>query len=859
MALSVMMQHYFSVKEKYKGCIIFYRLGDFYEMFFDDAIKASSLLDLTLTGRDCGLEERAPMCGIPFHAADVYISKLVELGEKVAICEQLTEPNGKDLVERDVIRVVTAGTVTNNELIDEHKNNFLCSVFLEKNTCALSWVDITTGELYTKEIKGENLYEKISDALVKIAPAEIISNKEGYEVFSISPLIEHGVLVKFSLFTESEYNINSAIDALKEQFGTTNLQVFNIKENDIVIRPTGALISYLKLTQKHSLINIKKVIVKSDEKVLMLDYNTVRNLEITKTLHDGKRYGSLLWLLDKTKTSMGARKLSEWLLYPLNNVNDINERLDGVKAFFDNTLVRTSISELFSTIKDIGRISGKIANGNLMPRDCVALSNSLEVLPNVKFNLLGLTSKLVTKLSNEIKDFSDVVSLLKSAINDTDTPANLKEGGYIKNGFDKDLDELRSINKNSKAIIAEIENREREKTGIKNLRISYNHVFGYYIEVTNSFKNLVPYEYKRKQTLANCERYISDELKEVEEKILSSEEKSLKLENEIYNKIRKFLESKIEDFIECSNAISSLDALISLATVAKENNYVYPIITENSDTLELIASRHPVVEKLSKQRFISNDCLLDNSENRTIIITGPNMAGKSTYMRQIAIITLMAHIGSFVPCESAKIPLVDRIFTRIGASDNLISDQSTFMVEMTETANILANATKNSLIVLDEIGRGTSTFDGLSIAWAVVEYINNTIKAKTLFATHYHELTELEGKIEGIKNYKVTVKEISGGIVFLRKIMRGGANRSFGIEVASLSGITKDVTNRAKEILKSLENNDITFNINNEDETVKRPSRIEKTIKELDINKMTPIDAFNTLTELINMVKEENE
>ncbi|MBQ0099522.1 MAG: DNA mismatch repair protein MutS, partial [Firmicutes bacterium] len=539
--------------------------------------------------------------------------------------------NCKDLFERDVLTLVNPGTVIKNEIISQHKNNFLFSVYLNKNDCSISWVDITTGELFSKKIVGENIYEKISDDLVKISPAEIISNKEAFDVFSISPLIEHGVLVKFSPFTESEYNVKTATTTLKEQFGISNLQVFNINDEDIVINSLGSLISYLKLTQKHALLNIKKVIVKSDEKVLMIDYNTVRNLEITKTIHDGKRYGSLLWLLDKTKTSMGARKLSEWLLYPLNNVNDINERLDGVKAFFDNTLIRTSLIEMLSAIKDIGRISGKIANGNLMPRDCIVLSNSLEILPNVKFNLLGLESNLIKKISNEIKDFTDVVSLLKSSINDNDTPNSLKDGGYIKDGFDKDLDELRSINKNSKSIIAKIESREREKTGIKNLKIAYNHVFGYYIEITNSFKSYVPYDYKRKQTLANCERYICDELKEVEEKILSSEEKSLKLENEIFNKIKRFLKTKIEDFIECSNAISSLDALISLATVAKENNYVYPTVTENEDTIELIGSRHPVVEKLSKQRFISNDCLLDGNENRTLIITGPNMAGKSTY------------------------------------------------------------------------------------------------------------------------------------------------------------------------------------------------------------------------------------
>lgn len=849
MGLSPMMSHYLQVKENYKDCVVFYRLGDFYEMFFDDAIKVSALLDLTLTGRDCGLEERAPMCGIPFHAADVYIAKLVSLGEKVAICEQLSPPGGKDLVVRDVVKIVTAGTVVNNELIDEKSNNFLSSVFVRKDNMSLSWVDITTGEFFVRSFSGENSISELVDALVKISPVEIISNTEAEELFREFPLVKHGVLPKFYPFTESEFNFSNAENTLKNQLKIISLTAFGLKNDEISICSAGALISYLKETQKHALINITGIKKESNDEFMMLDINAIRNLELVKTLKDGKRYGSLYWLLDKTKTSMGARKLQSWILSPLTDKNLIEYRLDAVDAFYKNTLVRQDLTDRLSSVKDIGRISGKLSNGNLLPKDCLALKNSLEILPAVKFALSGFNSSFINEIAENLLDFSNLVELLSISIAE-EPPANIKDGGYIKEGFSLELDELRNIGKNSKQIIADIERRERERTGIKTLRIGYNRVFGYYIEITNSFKHLAPYDYKRRQTLAGAERYITDELKDVEVKILTAEEQAISLESRLFSEIKDKLIERIVDLKNTAEALSNLDVILALARVARDNDYVKPTICESGQTLDIVGGRHPVVETLSKQRFVPNDCILDNKENRTMILTGPNMAGKSTYMRQIALITLMAHIGSFVPCDSAQIPLTDKIFTRIGASDNLISDQSTFMVEMNETAGILANATSKSLIILDEIGRGTSTFDGLSIAWAVVEYITNKIGAKTLFATHYHELTELEGVLDGVKNYKVTVKELQGGIVFLRKIMRGGTNRSFGIEVADLAGVNKEVIESAKKILKRLEKSDIAHvKTNNTEEKVKL-SETESIIKELDFNNISPMQAFNILCDL---------
>ena len=855
MALSPMMQHYLQVKEKYQDCIIFYRLGDFYEMFFDDAVKASSLLDLTLTGRDCGLEERAPMCGVPFHASEMYISKLVALGEKVAICEQLTEAGGKELVKRDVIRVVSAGTLTNNELIDEKTNNFLACVYVKNNLCSLAWADITTGEFFVKDFNGETSISDLMDSLVKISPAEIISNSYAEELFRDIPLVTHGVLPKFHPFSESEFNLVNAKKGLESQLKVLTLAPIGIDSDECIIS-AGALVAYLRLTQKHSLININSIKKENAFDFLMLDSNAIRNLELVKTLRDGKRYGSLLWLLDKTKTSMGARKLQSWILSPLKNIEKINYRLDAVESFYNNTLIRQGLTSILSSVKDVGRLAGKISNGNLMPRDCVALKNSLENIPTIKFQLLGNNSQFVMYICNNLSDFTDTVNLLSRAIVDEPAPT-LKDGGFIKQGYNLELDELKKFSSSSKQCIAEIESSEREKTGIKNLKISYNKVFGYYIEVTNSYKDKVPFEYIRKQTLANAERYITEELKILEEKILTSEEKLARLELSLYQEIKDYLATKIDEFKKASEAIADLDVLLALATVARNNNYSRPKILDYCEKIDIVEGRHPVVEALSKQSFVANDCLLDNNENRTMIITGPNMAGKSTYMRQVALITIMSHIGSFVPCKTAYIPLTDKVFTRIGASDNLISDQSTFMVEMSEMANIINNATEKSLLILDEIGRGTSTYDGLSIAWAIVEYVSNVLRSKTMFATHYHELTELEGKMDGVKNYKVSVKEMLGGIVFLRKIMRGGANKSFGIEVAELAGVSKNITERAKKVLKELEKSNINkskqVTIEKSENTLLL-SETENIIKDLDINNLSPMKAFNILNELYEKV-----
>lgn len=860
MGLSPMMLHHRQIKEKYPDCIVFYRLGDFYEMFNEDAIKASEILNLTLTGRDCGLEERAPMCGVPFHAADIYIAKLVAAGEKVAICEQLTQPNGKTLVERDVIRVVTAGTLTNDELIDEKSNNFICSVFVKKYVAAIAWADITTGEFFTKNLDREDSFIDLFNDLVKIAPAEMIVNTEANEILKESPLIRQKILPKPTPYVDSEYDIKNAYSVITEQLGVLNLDAFGVSEKDLCICPSGALISYLKETQKTVLVNINSIKLEKDGDFMMLDYNAVRNLELVKTLRDGKRYGSLLWVIDKTKTSMGARKMQNLLLSPLHDKGEINYRLDAVESFFKDNSARESVAESLTYIKDIGRITGKIANRTVTPRDCLALATSLEIIPSLKFQLSGLNSKCIRDLIDSFDDFSDIVILLNSAIAEDLSDREDKKGGFIKQGFNSDLDDLRSLYTDSRSRIAEIEYRERERTGIKTLRVSYNRVFGYYIEVTNSFKDKIPLDYIRRQTLTNAERYVTEELKSLEERILSAEGKAIELEVNIFNEIKDNLLKKVSQFKKVADSVATLDVLISFATVAKKNGYVRPEIPDDNNSLRIIDGRHPVVELVSSQRFVPNDCLLDSEENRTMVITGPNMAGKSTYMRQVALIAIMSHIGCFVPAKNAVVPLVDRIFTRIGASDNLIADQSTFMVEMSEVANIIKNATDKSLIILDEIGRGTSTFDGLSIAWAVVEHVTERIRAKTLFATHYHELTELEGTLDGVKNYRVTVKEMQGSIIFLRKIMRGGANRSFGIEVAELAGVDKCVTERAKSFLKKIEKADITVNVKNKEDTDlnnddSKLTEIERIIGDLDLNNLSPMQAFNILADLNEKIK----
>lgn len=856
--LSNMMKHYLGVKDKYKDCVVFYRLGDFYEMFFDDAVRVSKLLDLTLTGRDCGLEQRAPMCGVPYHAADEYIAKLIAKGEKVAICEQMQDPSeAKGLVEREVVRVVTAGTVTSEGSLNEKQNNYLCAVYKNGNQTAVSWADITTGEMCASQYSGENSLRNAVTLLMKLEVKEIIANDEMLFAVRDLPEVTRGALPHFSSYPAWAFNFAAANKSLLTQLNASSLSAFSIDGKVGAICAAGALIEYLKDTQKHALKNIDSVKYVSSTDKMQLDMTAIRNLEIVKNLGEGKKYGSLLWVLDKTSTNMGARLLNNLILTPLADIDKINYRLDGVEELFNATVVRVGITEILNEIKDVERISGKISNNEIMPADCLALASSLLMLPALKFRLNGFSSKVLRDIDGRLKDLSDVAEMINATITADNTPKDLKDGGYIKEGFNAQLDELREIHKNAKKYVTEMEARERDATGIRTLKIHYNRVFGYYIEVSKSFKDIVPNHYHRRQTLANAERYYTDELKGLEEKILSCEESALKLEAQIYRELKAKLSTVIPDLKSISENIARLDILTAFAEVSKSNNYVRPKMAESSRPMLIKDGRHPVVEQITKEKFVANDLLIDEDENRTLIITGPNMAGKSTYMRQNAIIAIMAHLGCFVPAKSAQIPVIDRVFTRVGASDNLILNQSTFMVEMIEVASILQNATKNSLLILDEVGRGTSTFDGLSIAWAVIEHITEKIGAKTLFATHYHELLQLEEKLSGVKNYKISVKEFNGTVVFLRKIMRGGANRSFGIEVAALAGVPSSVLDRAKVILKAVENGEVTNAVSASAETEgeQKKSEVEKILSEINLDNLSPMQAFLVLSDLVEKVK----
>lgn len=860
---SPMMRHYENVKEQYKDCILFYRLGDFYELFNEDAIEISKVLDLTLTGKNCGREERAPMCGVPYHAAEGYIAKLVQMGYKVAICEQLTDPKPGQIVERDVIKVVTPGTVTEDSMLDERKNNYIMCLYKERENLAISYSDITTGEVHTY-ILTFNLEANFTDIFTTLTPSEVIGNREAKEFYNNLPLQNIGNCPKFEEYYEYVFNLDKCKDNILKQFGDNAIQVFELK-NNLEMIAIGVLMEYLNETQKRSIKNINKIIKHLNENNLTIDMNTRRNLELVESIRERKKYGSLLWLLDKTKTSMGARRFRENFDKPSKNSTIINERLDSVEELTKNLIMRDRLSESLKQIYDIERISGKIGYGDIMPKDIVNLRTSLEVLPEVKNTLKTAKSKKLVQLRDEIEDFSEIAKLLKNAIKEQ-PPAVLREGGYIEDGFNEELDELRSIKSNGKEWIKELEKREREETGIKTLKIGYNSVFGYYIEVSKLQSELVPLRYQRRQTLANNERYITTELAELEEKIETAEEKIIKLERKIYTTLVDYLVGFIKNFQKVSKIIAEIDMILSFAEVAVKNNFVRPVINKNVKSIKIVDGRHPIVEQFVKNStFITNDTLLDCEDNKMMIITGPNMAGKSTYMRQVALITFMAHLGSFVPAKSAEISITDRIFTRVGASDDLAFGQSTFMVEMSEVANILANATKDSLVVLDEIGRGTSTFDGLSIAWAVVEYIAKNLKCKTLFATHYHELSELEGVISGVKNYKITVKEIGDKIVFLRKIIRGHASKSFGVEVAELAGVPEAVIERAKEISKNLEkvNQKLDLNIFSEDEEKRQAEKNSKLglkllsiLKDIDMNRVSPMESFEILNDLVEKSKE---
>ena len=859
MSLSPMMQRYVELKEKYKDCLVFYRLGDFYEMFFDDAKIASKELQLALTGRDCGLSERAPMCGVPHHSVNQYINKLLEKNFKVAIVEQLTDPKeSKGLVERDVVRVVTPGTIIEEDLLENKHNNFLLSVYLEKNKCSLAWADVSTGEFNITCVPYEPGLLKVTDLILEINPNEIIVNNQFLEA---SETIPKYILKQFRPLYCADYIFNdpSILKKLSSRF--SNADKLNKKAP---VLSAAALWEYLNVTQKNSLVHMNTLTFIEREDFLILDSAAVKNLEIFRSLGDHGSRGSLIWLLDKTQTPMGARKLNSWLERPLRNKEDIEKRLDAVDELTGNFNLREDLRCALEDICDIERICTRVAYGTISPRETVFMRRAIKNLPTVKALLKNVKSELLKLSYDDIDTLEDVYTLLNDAIDDTPQDS-IKDGGVIRHGYNEELDKYRDAVKNGQTWIAQIEAREREATGIKTLKIKYNRVFGYFIEVTNSLKDKVPVTYVRRQTLANAERYTTEELKQTEELISGSEDKALRLEIAIFTSIRQKLLEALFRMRKTANAISVLDVLLSFSLLSSENNYVRPKIN-NDGILMINSGRHPVVEAMQNQtQFVPNDTFLDTDENRFMIITGPNMAGKSTYMRQTAVIVLMAHLGCFVPCQSANICLCDRLFTRVGASDDLSAGQSTFMMEMTEVANILKNATKDSLIILDEIGRGTSTFDGLSIAWAVTEYIANVknIGAKTLFATHYHELSELEGTLEGVKNYSITAREYGDDVIFLRKIIRGSADKSFGIAVANLAGVPKPVLTRAKAILQDLEKADITRsqgNPNAQQTTLFASSNMEKIVEELkniDINTLTPIDAINILCELREKAKRE--
>lgn len=859
-----MMIQYVRTKMEYPDTVLFYRLGDFYEFFFDDAIEMSRVLDLTLTGKDCGLESRAPMCGIPYHAADGYINKLLSKGYKVAICEQTTDPknktSAKEIVQRDVVRIVTPGTVIDETLLDEKSNNYIACINVTDNSIGIAYLDITTGEFRACEIKGEEKNKELNDILVRIMPSEILANcDESFE--NTLPVRKSGLIPSFTYKYVENYNMSYADMQLCMQFGKDYQTKFELKQKDEIIA-CGVLFGYVKLTQKRDLSHINRIQKLENKKFMVLDINTRRNLEILETMRDRKKKGSLIGVMDKTKTSMGARLLKSWIEQPLYDSKGINLRLDSVEELCSKLLIRDNLTSLLSKCNDIERISGRIAYGNFSPKDCLGLCNTLALIPSIKEQIGSLKSELIIDIDSKISDFTNVYNTLNNAIVD-EPPFLTTNGGFIKKGYNKELDELKDAYVLGKTWIANYEAEQRETTGIKNLKVSYNKVYGYYIEVNKSLVSNVPLNYIRKQTVANNERFITQELKALEEKILGSEEASIKLEQQIFADIRKMLLDNLVNLQTTAKAIATLDSILALSELAIKNNYTKPVISGKVKDIKIVDGRHPVIEDLFKgNQFIPNDTYLDTENDRTMIITGPNMAGKSTYMRQVALITLMAHIGSFVPAKYAEISLTDRIFTRVGASDDLSQGQSTFMVEMMEVANIMDNATNNSLIILDEIGRGTSTFDGLSIAWAVVEYLSKNMKVKTLFSTHYHELTELENFIEGVKNYKIAVKELNGNIVFLRKIVRGSTSKSFGIEVAALAGVKQEIIERAKQISIALEKNDSTkkFIIDNVDTEETKEKDVNYTqivgiLKDLDINKMTPISAFETLCDLVERVK----
>ncbi len=877
--LTPMMQQYMETKKQYADCILFYRLGDFYEMFFEDALTASKELEITLTGKACGLEERAPMCGVPFHAVDSYLTKLVSRGYKVAICEQVEDPKlAKGLVRREVIRIVTPGTNLNMQSLEETRNNYLMSIVYTASTIGVSVADVTTGDYYLTEV--EDL-RKLNDELMKYQPSEVICN-EAFLVsgFAIDDL--RGRLhISVNALDAHYFDDDGCRRLLTRHFKVNTLIGLGIEEFPVGMVAAGSLLAYLYDTQKTELTHFTHIYPYLTSKYMLLDSSTRRNLELTETLREKQKRGSLLWVLDKTKTAMGGRLLRSMLEQPLIEKAEMEKRLDAIGELNNDSVSRDELREYLNPIYDLERLLSKVTYKTANPRDLIAFRNSLEMLPAIKAVLKGFSCEELTGIRDSIDDLQDIYRLILAAIEE-EPPISIREGGMIRDGFDEDIDRLRLAKKDGKTWLAELEEADRERTGIKNLKIKYNKVFGYYFEVTNSYQNLVPEDYIRKQTLANAERYTTPRLKELEDTILNAEDKLTTLEYDLFCKIRDAIAAELDRIQKTAKAVAKLDVYASLALVSERNHYVRPKLNEKG-VIDIRDGRHPVVEQMiSNDMFIANDTFLDNGSHCISVITGPNMAGKSTYMRQSALIVLMAQIGCFVPAKSANIGIVDRIFTRVGASDDLASGQSTFMVEMNEVANILRNATSKSLLILDEIGRGTSTYDGLSIAWAVIEHISNRklLGAKTLFATHYHELTELEGKMNNVNNYCIAVKECGDDIVFLRKIVKGGADRSYGIQVAKLAGVPDIVIGRAKEIAKQLSDNDITEKIQSIAVDVKGDAKAKKqpkmdevdlaqmslfdTVKDEDVlkelmeaelNTMSPLDALNTLYRLQNKLK----
>lgn len=858
--LSPMMSQYLRIKEQNKDSILFFRLGDFYEMFFDDAKTASEELDLVLTGKDCGLEERAPMCGVPYHSCESYISRLVDRGYKVAICEQTEDPSKtKKLVNRDVVRVITPGTIIEDSMLDESRNNYLASIAKKEKSVGLAFCDISTGEAHVTEISGEDVVSRSASELIRFNARELIACKEIFSDNNFTKIIKAEFGGTVTLRETSEFEENTAFEAVCKGFNVISPAELGITSNSAAQAALGAAVRYINETGMNHGVHLRSVEFYTQSQFMKLDLSAVRNLEICETMRLKTKKGSLLWVMDKTRTAMGKRLIRSWFEKPLMNLKKINLRLDAVEELRSDSVLRGEAHEHLGGIKDVERLMTKVLYASANPKDLVLIAATASKFPLIKNLLCGSKSELLKKIFEDIDPLEDISSLINSSINEN-PPLAMKEGGIIKAGFDPEVDRYRDDVENGSKYLAAIEAEEKEKTGIKNLKIRYNKVFGYYIEVTNSFLDKVPERYIRKQTLTNCERYITEELKDLETRILTAREKLNGLEYEIFDKIRKKAAGACERFQKSAEAVAKLDVLVSFANVAVLNGYVRPNVNSSSE-IEIKGGRHPVVEKLIGVPFVSNDTLLDSSENRCAIITGPNMAGKSTYMRQVALITLMAQVGSFVPAKEANIGITDAIYTRVGASDDLASGKSTFMVEMSEVANILKNATNKSLLILDEIGRGTSTYDGMSIARAVLEFIadKNKIGAKSLFATHYHELTVMEDELEGVKNYNIAVKKHGDDIIFLRRIIRGGADESYGIEVAKLSGIPDEVIKRAREILLSIETNS-----GNETQRVYRDSEFTENadsseilavLKNTDIDTLTPIEALGILNELCKKAK----